>query len=440
MDAIFRHYPAHIETLRQQTDALLEKHNLSGIVIDAGQPHGMFLDDIDYPFKANPHFKHWVPLTEHPHCFLIIRRGQKPTLLYHRPVDFWHKVEPVPAASWVEQIDIVVYDKQDQLPSLMPTDKTQFAYIGEHPERADAIGLKDVNPTGLMNGLHFNRSIKTRYEIECMREANRIAVKGHEAAKTAFLAGKSEFQIQQAYLAATEHTENEVPYGNIVALNENGAILHYTKFERQPPAEIRSFLIDAGASCNGYAADITRTYAYKGEGLFAELVAAMHQHQQEIIALIKPGLPYLELHLEMHRRVAQMLLQFELAMGDEQQLIDTGVTKAFFPHGLGHPIGLQVHDVTGFMQDADGTEQAAPEGVVLRCTRVLEPGMVITIEPGLYVIDTLINMLSTEVRALLNPKRIDVLRPYGGIRIEDDVVVLNQGVDNLTREQMSRIK
>ncbi|QIZ78205.1 Xaa-Pro dipeptidase [Ferrimonas lipolytica] len=433
MEAISKHYPLHIHTLRQRTDAILEEHQLAGLVIDAGYPAGIFLDDMEYPFKVNPHFKHWVPLTDNPHCMMIIRAGEKPTLLYYRPVDFWHKVAPLPTESWVEQIDLIEFSRLEQLLELMPADKQNYAYIGAHADHAEKLGLSRVNPQELLNAIHFGRSIKTQYEIECMREANRIAVLGHEAARDAFMAGATEFEIQQAYLAATGHGENEVPYGNIIAINQNSAILHYTKLERIAPQQRLSFLIDAGASVNGYAADITRTYAYQQDNLFAQLVATMNQHQQQILTLIKPGLSYTDLHIEMHKRVAQMLNQFELASGDEQTLIDLGVTKAFYPHGLGHPIGLQVHDVAGFMQDADGTELAAPEGMTLRCTRVLEEGMVITIEPGLYVIDSLLSDLSDEAKALLNPVRIDELRPYGGVRIEDDVVVLADGIDNLTR-------
>ncbi|WP_298444564.1 Xaa-Pro dipeptidase [uncultured Ferrimonas sp.] len=433
MDAIAQHYPEHIQTLRQRSDAILADHQLTGVVIDAGRAAGIFLDDMEYPFKVNPHFKHWVPLTDNPHCMLIIRAGAKPILLYFRPVDFWHKVAPLPTDAWVDQVELVEFARLEQLLELMPADKANFAYIGAHADHAAKLGLAQVNPKPLLDAYHFSRSIKTQYEIECMREANRIAVLGHKAARDAFMAGGSEFEIQQAYLSATAHGENDVPYGNIVALNQNSAILHYTKLERQAPQQRLSFLIDAGAQVNGYASDITRSYAFEQGNLYADLVATMDQHQQQILTQIKPGVRYTDLHLEMHKRVAQMLNQFELAQGDEQTLIDLGITKAFYPHGLGHPIGLQVHDVAGFLQDANGTELAPPAGMTLRCTRVLEVGMVITIEPGLYVIDSLLNDLSDEAKALLNPQRIDELRPYGGVRIEDDVVVLADGIDNLTR-------
>ncbi|MBY6188778.1 Xaa-Pro dipeptidase [Marinobacter hydrocarbonoclasticus] len=435
MERLAHTFPEHIQTLRQRADNLLAKQGLDGLIIHAGEPHRIFLDDMDYPFKVNPHFKHWVPVVDNPHCYLVVKAGEKPTLLFYRPVDFWHKVPPLPTEYWVEQFDLVPFETLDQVPALLPADRTRFAYIGEHPQRAAELGLNQVNPQAAMDSLHFQRSIKTDYEIACMDEANRIAVLGHQAARDAFLSGASEYEIQQAYLMATQHGENDVPYGNIIALNEHSAILHYTKLERQAPSESRSFLIDAGASVNGYASDITRTYAKDPQSRFGQLVAAMDDAQLEIIDAIRPGLRYTELHEMMHRKVADLMVRFELVNTDADTAFELGVTRAFFPHGLGHPIGLQVHDVAGFMQDEQGTHLAAPASYpALRCTRVLEVGMVVTIEPGLYIIDTLINDLSAEAKAVLNTPVIDELRPFGGIRIEDDVVVQASGVLNLTRK------
>jgi Xaa-Pro dipeptidase len=143
--------------------------------------------------------------------------------------------------------------------------------LGESVDVAQALNFGHINPDPVVHHLHYYRAYKTNYEKVCMREANRLAVGAHRAAKEAFYAGESEYGIQQAYLAACEHMENDTPYGNIVALNENAAILHYTHFLRQKPISPKSFLIDAGASFHGYAADITRTYAFE-KNEFAELI------------------------------------------------------------------------------------------------------------------------------------------------------------------------
>ncbi|MGL5396709.1 MAG: M24 family metallopeptidase, partial [Shewanella sp.] len=158
--------------------------------------------------------------------------------------------------------------------------------------------------------------------------------------------------------------------------------------------------------------------------------------QLELIDMMRPGVRYPDLHLATHGKVAQMLLDFELATGDAQGLVDQGITSAFFPHGLGHMLGLQVHDVGGFAFDERGTHIPAPEAhPFLRCTRILAPNQVLTMEPGLYIIDTLLNELKQDSRGRqINWNTVDELRPFGGIRIEDNVIVHQDRNENMTRE------
>ena len=133
--------------------------------------------------------------------------------------------------------------------------------------------------------------------------------------------------------------------------------------------------------------------------------------------------------------LAAVLNDAELATGDPGTLIETGVTSAFFPHGLGHLLGVQVHDVGGFMENEGGTTIDPPSGhPFLRLTRVLEEDMVLTIEPGLYVIDMLLeNLRGTPAESHVNWDTVDWLRPFGGIRIEDNIRVLANSQENLTQ-------
>ncbi len=155
-----------------------------------------------------------------------------------------------------------------------------------------------------------------------MREANRIAVTGHRAAEAAFRAGGSEFDIQLAYLAAVQQSENEVPYGNIIALNQNAAILHYTVLARQKPTEHHSFLIDAGASFHGYAADITRTYSAQ-EDEFAALIQAMNAVELQLVDSLKPGIKYTEVHLKSHQLIANVLADFDLVQLGADAIVES---------------------------------------------------------------------------------------------------------------------
>ena len=435
MDHLAHHYHAHIAELNRRVAEIVSREALSGLVIHSGQPHRMFLDDINYPFKANPHFKAWLPVLDNPNCWLVVNGRDKPQLIFYRPVDFWHKVSDVPEMFWTEHFEIKLLTKADKVAELLPADIANWAYLGEHLDVAEVLGFTSRNPDSVMSYLHFHRTTKTEYELECMRRANPIAVQGHLAAKNAFYNGASEFEIQQQYLSAVGQGENEVPYGNIIALNQNAAILHYTALEHQNPARRLSFLIDAGASYFGYASDITRTYAFE-KNRFDELITAMNKAQLELIDMMRPGVRYPDLHLATHGKVAQMLLDFELATGDAQGLVDQGITSAFFPHGLGHMLGLQVHDVGGFAFDERGTHIPAPEAhPFLRCTRILAPNQVLTMEPGLYIIDTLLNELKQDSRGQqINWRTVDELRPFGGIRIEDNVIVHQDRNENMTRE------
>ncbi|WP_394204900.1 Xaa-Pro dipeptidase [Shewanella waksmanii] len=428
-------YPAHVAELNRRVAEVCARENIAGLVIHSGQPHRQFLDDMDYPFKVNPHFKAWLPVIDNPHCWLLVNGADKPQLIFYRPEDFWHKVADVPTEFWTEQVEIKLLTKADKVADLLPSDVSQWAYIGEHIDVAEVLGFKSRNPEAVMSYLHFHRASKTQYELECLRMANQIAVKGHLAAKSAFYAGANEFEIQQQYLSATDQSENQMPYGNIVALNENAAILHYTALAHQAPSERHSFLIDAGASFHGYAADITRTYAFE-KNLFGELITAIDVLQREIIAMMRPGVKYVDLHLATHHKLAQVLIDFNLATGSTTDLIESGVTSVFFPHGLGHMLGLQVHDMGGFLHDERGTHIAPPDAhPFLRCTRTLDVNQVLTIEPGLYIIDSLLAPLKADHRKqMVLWDTVDKLRPFGGIRIEDNVIVHHDSVENMTRD------
>jgi Xaa-Pro dipeptidase len=214
--------------------------------------------------------------------------------------------------------------------------------------------------------------------------------------------------------------------------------LHYTDLDRQPPGQLRSFLIDAGAQVHGYAADITRTYSHR-DARFAELIARMDALQLEVVRRVRAGVDYAKLHIETHRMLGALLVDAELARGSAETLVETGVTAAFLPHGLGHLLGIQVHDVGGHMQGESGTIIDPPSGhPYLRLTRVLEENMTLTIEPGLYAIDMLLEKLRgspAEEHVLWDG--VDWLRPFGGIRIEDNVRVLANGSENMTRDAFS---
>lgn len=439
MESLAALYTGHVATLQARTREVLERFKLDALLIHSGELFNVFLDDHPYPFKVNPQFKAWVPVTQVPNCWLLVDGVNKPKLWFYLPVDYWHVVEPLPDAFWNRDIEVIALPKADEIGNLLPAARGNIGYIGPVPERALQLGINasNLNPQGVIDYLHYHRAYKTDYELACMREAQKTAVVGHQAAHEAFLSGMSEFDINLSYLTATGHRDTDVPYSNIVALNEHAAVLHYTTLDHHAPAEIHSFLLDAGAEYNGYAADLTRTRAANSDSEFAQLIADVNDAQQALIATLKAGERYTDYHLQFHQRLAKILRQHQIVTDiSEEAMVENDLTGPFMPHGLGHPLGLQVHDVAGFMQDDRGTHLAAPAKYpYLRCTRVLAPRMVLTIEPGLYFIESLLApWRDGKFSKHFNWQKIEALKPYGGIRIEDNVVIHETSVENMTRD------
>ena len=427
-------YARHVEVLQARTAIALERAGLDHLVVPSGSLHYQAFDDRDYPYAVNPQFKAWLPLVRNPGSWLVITPGYRPKLVYLQPRDYWHVVPQAPSGWWVEHFDIVVVRTADQaLAHLPPAGRS--AVIGE-PQ--SALGeYAPNNPAAVISYLEYHRAFKTPYEIAMMREASRIGVRAHRAAETAFREGLSEFDIHLAYCAAARQDANDLPYGNIVALNEHGAVLHYTELDREAPAEARSFLIDAGAGFGGYACDITRTYASDTAGEFQALIDAVDAAQRGMCAQVRSGVDYRRIHLDAHLALARILREHGVLKISPEAAVETGVSGTFFPHGIGHGIGLQVHDVAGFAAADSGDARIdKPEGhTFLRLTRTLAPGMVVTIEPGIYFIDMLLEDLRGGPHAdAVDWSRVDAFRPYGGIRIEDDVACTDGDPLNLTRE------
>jgi Xaa-Pro dipeptidase len=427
-------YRQHLDIVRSRADAALARGGLDALVVPSGTLHYQLFDDRDYPFATNPQFKAWVPLTRNPGSWLVYAPGAKPKLVYLQPRDYWHVVPQAPSGYWTQHFDVVVIREPGEALQHLPPDPSRCAILGE-PQSALGAYAPD-NPPKVVNYLEYHRAYKTPYEIAMMRAATERGVRGHRAAERAFRAGASEFGIHLAYCQAAGQDSETLPYGNIVALDEHAAVLHYTDRGTLAPNPVRSFLIDAGASHGGYACDITRSYAADPAGEFQAMIDAVDAAQQRMCAQVRAGFDYRRLHLDAHLALAAILRDFGVIRMSPEAALESGVSSAFFPHGVGHGIGLQVHDVAGFAAtDAGGTIPKPDGHPYLRLTRTLEPGMVVTIEPGIYFIDMLLDEVRQGPHAgEVDWARVDAFRPYGGIRIEDDVACTDGDPLNLTRE------
>lgn len=445
------YYAAHVAAMQRRWTAALDAENLQAILVHSGTPLISFQDDYEYAFRPNPHFLAWLPLTRHHDSALLVRPGRKPCVFYYQPEDFWYLAPADPEPWWADHFDIELVNEADGWCTGLFNKLNggsfgirDVAAIGDAPSLAGTFEDDRINPRGLVNRLQVERTRKTPYEIACMTEASQLAARAHVEAECAFREGESEWRIHQRYLGACEHSDAQLPYNNIVALNTHGSVLHYQGRDVAVPDPVRSFLIDAGCTVNAYASDITRTYAAQdgasAEDGFTELVAAMDTMQQGLIEAVRTGLDYRELHLQAHREIAGILESFDLIKVPADDAVATGLSSVFYPHGLGHFIGLQTHDVSGLTDD-EGRAIPPPEGhPFLRLTRVLEAGNVLTIEPGLYFIEPLLRQWQENGdAAAVNWDRVEALKPYGGIRIEDNVVVTETGSNNLTRQAFATL-
>ena len=429
-------FARHLAAVSNTWVAAMEAVRIDAVVVPAGNAGVYFQDDIAPPFRPNPHFAQWVPDDGTEHCLLVFRPEETPRLFFFRPADYWYLPATLP--DWAEEaFDVRVGDDADALAAAAVNHAARagrVAYVGPSDGKHGDDPRLAVNPEALISRLHYARAYKTDFELDAMRHATEIGARGHLAARTAYFDGASELDIHLAYLAASRQTDADLPYPNIVAQNTHAGVLHYQHRNPQPPSKRRSFLIDAGGRHLGYASDITRTYSAQQDA-FTDLIEALDEKQRALIDDIHPGLSYVDLHERMHRGIGELLAGFGLISCDADAAFESGITDVFFAHGLGHLLGLQTHDVGGWLTTPAGRVSPPPERYpALRLTRRIEPRQVFTIEPGIYFIPQLLDAAAkgAKAREIIWPK-VESFLPYGGVRIEDNVLVTDDGCENLTR-------
>ena len=424
-------YRVHVAKLETDYARELEAAGFDGVVIHSGTPaRKSIFDDQFWPLRPTPHFQHWLPLSQ-PDCALLIVPGRRPVLYRNVAINFWDGTVQAESDHFWDCFEVVDIDGAAAVGDQLPRDK-RLAFVGEDMSRAQMWGIPgDAKP--LLDRLDLLRARKSDYECECIAEANRRSSAGHDVVLAAFREGDySELQLHLKYLEATRQDDPQTPYKNIVALGEHAATLHHVDYGRTASSGATSLLIDAGATCNGYHSDITRT-AVKGHSaageVFGALVHGLETLQQEMCRRVQVGIPYQQLHNESHELLAGVLRDVGVGTGSASELVESGATRKFLPHGLGHSLGLQTHDVGCALIKP---QEANP---FLRNTADIEVGQVFTIEPGCYFIPSLLGELRAGPHSgIIDWSVVEQLAPFGGVRIEDDVAVVNDGPRNLTRE------
>ena len=278
------------------------------------------------------------------------------------------------------------------------------------------------------------RRAKDDVELDRMRRAARATADGFEVASKLCLPGTTERRIQieieaEFFRGGAQRTA----YDTIVGSGPNSAILHVHPSKRVlQRGEL--VLIDAGGEVDGYACDVTRTYPVGGEFTAEQrdLYDLVLATEEAAVKKCRAGVEYREIHMEASLALARGLVDFGLLKGSADAAVDTDAHALFFPHGIGHMVGLGVRDASGYLPGRKRSDR--PGLKFLRTDLPLLPGYTLTIEPGIYFIPTL--LADPERREkfanAVDWERVDKMLDFGGIRIEDDVLVTDGDPEILT--------
>ena len=392
------------------------------ILVLPAAPERIRSRDTHYPYRQDSDFWYLAGFPE-PEAVLVLVPGRKhgESILFCRERDpdreAWDGPRSGPEGA-VEQFGMddayPISDLDEILPGLLEGRSRVYYHFGRDAEfdlkligwlnRVRAMVRQGAQPPHefleLGHLLDELRLFKSTDEIRLMQRAADISVIAHEAAMRASRPGVREYELQAEIERVFRMHEAEPAYGSIVGAGANACVLHYRANNAQAK-DGDLVLIDAGAEYRGYASDITRTFPANGR--FSKEQRALHDlvgaAQQAALAQAKPGIPYEAGHTAAVRTLTEGLLQLGLLKGALEKNISEGRYKRFYRHKTGHWLGLDVHDVGDYRLDGE--------------SRLLEPGMVFTIEPGLYIAP--------------DDKSVAAKWRGIGIRTEDDVLVTKDG-------------
>lgn len=281
----------------------------------------------------------------------------------------------------------------------------------------------------------FQHARRPKDSAECtlLRDAAAATAAGYAALASLIRPGVTErrlqIELEAAFFRAGASTTG---YGTIVGSGPNSAILHVAPSDRVV-REGEFVLIDAGAEINRYVCDVTRTYV-AGRPLpeQRDMYQLVHDVQVRAVAACRPGVEWRDLHLRVARELTEGLVNMGLLRGEPDDLVERGVHTLFFPHGLGHLVGLGVRDASGTIPGR--TKDQRPILATLRADLPLKPGYVVTVEPGLYFIPALLQDSTRRARHRndVNWEFTDRLLHLGGVRVEDNVLVTEGDPEVLT--------
>lgn len=426
MNAPTRFSKATLEARRRRAaDALGLQDEV--LLIAAGEPIGI-------PGGADQTF----PFASHAEYFWLTDRETPGGVLAYDPSEGWTDFVPE-----VTEKERVWEGREENEPGTVPLQELA-GWIAKRRGRAVRnLGVALPGLPGdparlaeLRDRFTHARRPKDEQEIARMREAIHATAAGYRRLADAIRVGATERQIQ----IELEHgffrgRADRTCYGTIVGTGPNAAVFHFTPGDRAA-REGELVLIDAGAEIRRYGCDVTRTYAANGTftGIQRDLFEVVKRAEERAVAACAPGAETVEIHYGSCRDLVEGLIELDIMRGSADSIIEREAHLLFYPHGIGHMIGLGVRDASGALPGRPKRTAAALKNQ--RTDFPLEPGYTMTIEPGIYFIPAILNDAGRRKRYpdCVNWEKAVSLIGLGGIRIEDNVLVTKDGAENLTAE------
>lgn len=428
----------------------------AAVVVQGGSQEDVMFYDTDAelcPFRQEAFFRYLFCINE-PDCYGVLDLERREALLFvpdvpesaerwngeRRPNEYYRERYLVDAVYSTAQLDAVLKERGVALLYVLDgvnsDSGSRFRTVPKFP----GMEAYKVDSAFLYPVLSEQRAIKTKREIDYMRVCGLVTSQAHVYVMRHLKPGMTELQCEALFKAYTCYfgAARAMAYTCICGSGGNGAILHYGHAARpndKVTEDGENIVLDMGAEYNGYATDMTRSYPVNGKFTEDQRMVhnAVHAAQQAVFRELRPGVLFPDLHRLAERVILEHLLAAGvLHNGTVDEMMAAHMGSLFMPHGLGHMLGLLVHDVGGY---PEGVQRSTEPGLCwLRNGRKLEAGMVVTIEPGIYFNA---KWLESQLRDPAKAKFVnaDVLKrfhDFGGCRLEDDVVITESGYENFT--------
>ncbi|HUR31712.1 MAG TPA: aminopeptidase P family protein [Saprospiraceae bacterium] len=428
---------------QQRRQALMQKMG-NGILLFPGAGEQPFNYKANtYPFRQDSSFLYYFGIAQ-PGLAGVVDADKGASILFGHDADLEEVVWMGPQPTMKEQAQWIGAEHLpiDQLANkvkgrdayfLPPYHADRILFLSKLLDRS-VDDIQSGHSRELANAVIDQRIYKSAEEIAQMEDAMKITAEIHNKLRTTVEAGKYEAHLRAVSEGMAFAHQGRLAYGAICTVQ--GQTLHNNAYHRQLK-EGQMLLCDIGAENEmGYASDITRTYPVSREfsSQQAEMYDLVLKAETESMKAVKPGVKYMDVHLGAARIIADGLKQIGLMKGDIDEAVAAGAHALFFPHGLGHMIGLDVHDMENLGENNVGydgsVERSTQFGTAyLRLARPLEAGFALTVEPGIYFIPELIDQWESEGQFsdFINYDKVKAYNNFTGIRIEDNVVVTQDG-------------